>query len=148
MPAYALANLRPTAHLDDEVLTYMERIQETLDPFGGRFLVHGAPDRDVVEGDWPAALVVIGFPSMADARAWYASPAYREILPLRTRHMDGDTLLIDGVGPGYHPATTAAALRDARNPGVTPGDARESETQIQHSVPRTDRRAPAARRVT
>ena len=39
--AYAIAHLR-TPQLNDDVLDYLERIQATLDPFGGRFLVHGA----------------------------------------------------------------------------------------------------------
>ncbi|MGI5481012.1 DUF1330 domain-containing protein [Streptomyces lavendofoliae] len=115
MTAYALGNLRPPAVLDDEVLSYMERIQATLDPYGGRFLVHGAPAREVREGAWDAALVIIGFPSMDHARDWYDSDAYQELIPLRTRHMAGDILLIDGVAPGYDPAATAAALRTARS---------------------------------
>ncbi|MHB9855525.1 DUF1330 domain-containing protein [Streptomyces krungchingensis] len=54
------------------------------------------------------------FPSFADARAWYDSPAYQELLPLRTRHIDGDLLLVDGVAPGYRAAETAQHLRAAR----------------------------------
>ncbi|MER5311520.1 DUF1330 domain-containing protein [Streptomyces sp. NPDC002773] len=111
MTAYAIANLRPTAALHDEVLQYMERVKSTLDPFGGHFLVHGAPERDVKEGEWPGAVVLVGFPSMEDARAWYDSAAYQELIPLRARHMAGDLQLIDGVGPGYDPAATAAVLR-------------------------------------
>ncbi|MEU2154959.1 DUF1330 domain-containing protein [Streptomyces sp. NPDC019396] len=113
--AYAIANLRPPARLDDEVFTYMERIQATLDPFGGRFLVHGAPRREVREGEWPAALVLIGFPSMDAARGWYDSQAYQELIPLRTRHIAGDAMLIEGVPPGYDAADTAAVLRAAQS---------------------------------
>ncbi|MGW2562508.1 DUF1330 domain-containing protein [Streptomyces sp. NPDC001514] len=114
MSAYAIANLFPPARLDDEVFTYMERIQATLDPYGGRFLVHGAPQRDVREGEWPAALVIIGFPSMDAARGWYDSEAYQELAPLRTRHLRGDVILIDGVPPGYEAAETAARLREVQ----------------------------------
>ncbi|MFJ8664786.1 DUF1330 domain-containing protein [Streptomyces sp. NPDC093600] len=114
MTAYAIGNLRPGPVPADEVLTYIERIQATLDPFGGRFLVHGAPRREVREGAWPCALVIIGFPSFDQARDWYDSAAYQELIPLRTRHMDGDILLIDGVGPDYDPAATAALMRAAR----------------------------------
>lgn len=41
MSAYALAHLR---HVDPhpDVLEYMEKIQGTLDPFSGRFIVHRA----------------------------------------------------------------------------------------------------------
>jgi uncharacterized protein (DUF1330 family) len=113
MTAYAIGNLQPKPVLDDEVFTYMDRIQATLDPFGGRFLVHGAPEREVKEGEWPGALVIIGFPTYESARTWYDSEAYRALIPLRTRHMTGDILLIDGVPEDYDPATTAAALRAA-----------------------------------
>ncbi|MCX4983080.1 DUF1330 domain-containing protein [Streptomyces sp. NBC_00572] len=111
MTAYAIGNLHPKPVLDEEVFTYMERVQATLDPFGGRFLVHGAPEREVREGTWPGALVIIGFPTYADARGWYESEPYRALIPLRTRHMAGDVLLIDGVAPGYDPAATAASRR-------------------------------------
>jgi uncharacterized protein (DUF1330 family) len=111
MPAYAIAHLR-TPNINDEVLEYIERIQATLDPFGGRFLVHGA-QVEVMEGEWPGTVVVLEFPSGEDAHAWYDSPAYKEILPLRTRNIDGDTLIVRGVGPGYDPARTAATLREA-----------------------------------
>ncbi|MGC5409944.1 DUF1330 domain-containing protein [Streptomyces sp. DT225] len=86
------------------------RIQSTLDPYGGRFLVHKAPVA-VVEGARPGAVVVIGFPSLGEARTWYASPAYRELVPLRARNMAGDVVLVEGVAPDYDPRGTAAALR-------------------------------------
>lgn len=109
MPAYALAHLRtPTLHPD--VLDYIERIQSTLDPFGGRFLVHGA-EVDVREGPWPGTVVIIEFPGVDQARAWYESPAYQEILPRRTDHIEGEAIIVEGVAPDYDPRKTAAALR-------------------------------------
>ncbi|MFE6226431.1 DUF1330 domain-containing protein [Streptomyces sp. NPDC057854] len=114
MTAYAIAALRPTADLHEDVLWYMERVQSTLDPFGGRFLIHGAPERDVKEGEWPTSIVLVGFPSMDHARRWYDSAAYQELIPLRARHLAGDLQLIDGVAPGYDPAATAALLRAGR----------------------------------
>jgi uncharacterized protein (DUF1330 family) len=112
MPAYGLAHLR-TPQINDDVLEYIERIQATLDPFGGRFLVHG-PQVEVVEGTWPGSVVILEFPDTEAARAWYESPAYQEILPLRTNHIEGDVILVDGVPPGYDPARTAAALRSGQ----------------------------------
>ncbi|GAA3076338.1 DUF1330 domain-containing protein [Streptomyces olivoverticillatus] len=111
MPAYALAHLAEAAPTP-EVLEYIERIQETLDPFGGRFLVHGGTV-EVREGSWEGPLVIIGFPDMERARGWYDSPAYRAILPLRTRHIGGDVILVEGVAPGYEAAATARQLREA-----------------------------------
>ncbi|MGH9112839.1 MAG: DUF1330 domain-containing protein [Acidimicrobiales bacterium] len=110
MPAYAIAHLR-TPQINDEVLEYLERIQATLDPHHGRFLVHGA-DVDVKEGPWPGTVVVIEFPDVGAAQAWYDSPAYQAILPLRTDNIDGSAVIVDGVAPGYDPAKTAAALRE------------------------------------
>ncbi|HET9666854.1 MAG TPA: DUF1330 domain-containing protein [Desertimonas sp.] len=110
MPAYALAHLR-TPRINDEVLEYIERIQATLDPFGGRFLVHGS-EVDVKEGPWPGTVVIVEFPDVDAAEAWYGSPAYQVILPLRTHNIDGSTLIVDGVAPGYDAAHTAAVLRE------------------------------------
>jgi uncharacterized protein (DUF1330 family) len=92
----------------------MERIQDTMDPFGGRFLVHGtAPD--VIEGPLEGAYVLIEFPDMDKARAWYESDAYQAILPMRTDNIEGAAVLLQGVPPGYDAAATAKAMRAAQN---------------------------------
>ncbi|MEU0194665.1 DUF1330 domain-containing protein [Streptomyces afghaniensis] len=109
MPAYGFAHLRSRRNHSD-IIEYLERIQATLDPFAGRFVIHGPP-AEVVEGTWPGSMVLIEFPSLAEARAWYDSPAYRAILTLRTDHIEGDVLLIEGVGPNYDPAERARKLR-------------------------------------
>ncbi|WP_330332771.1 DUF1330 domain-containing protein [Streptomyces sp. NBC_00536] len=111
MTAYAIAHLRPDT-MNDDILRYIEEIQATMDPFEGAFLVHGATP-EVLEGPFPGTVVVIGFPDIERARAWYASPAYQELLPLRTRHIPGEAVLIDGVPPGYDATKRAAALRAA-----------------------------------
>jgi uncharacterized protein (DUF1330 family) len=41
MPAYAIGHLRDVA-VGPEIVEYLERIDETLAPFGGRFIIHGA----------------------------------------------------------------------------------------------------------
>jgi uncharacterized protein (DUF1330 family) len=75
---------------------YLERIDATLAPHGGRFIVHGGP-ADVREGTSPGDVIVIEFPDRAHAAQWYESPAYQAILPLRTNNSVGTALLIDGV---------------------------------------------------
>jgi uncharacterized protein (DUF1330 family) len=111
MPAYALAHLRnPGPHPD--VFTYLERIQSTLDPFGGRFLVHGATV-EVKEDAWAGTVVIIGFPDIDAARGWYDSPAYQAILPMRTDNIDGAAIIVDGVAPGHDPAELADQMRRA-----------------------------------
>lgn len=111
MTAYGLAHLRqPGGPLHPEVLEYMERIQATMDPYGAKFLVHGAPV-EVIEGVWPGSLVLIEFPSLESARKWYDSGAYREILHLRTDHLVGDLILVEGAAPDHDSAELAAQLR-------------------------------------
>ncbi|MDL4819401.1 DUF1330 domain-containing protein [Actinomadura opuntiae] len=113
MTAYALAHLHTPASLHDDVFTYMERIQATMDPFGGRFIVHGETP-DVREGTWTGDLVLLEFPDIDAARAWYDSPAYQEIKHLRADHIPGTLLLIDGCGRDHDSAAMAAAVRAAQ----------------------------------
>ncbi|MFE7155678.1 DUF1330 domain-containing protein [Streptomyces sp. NPDC057636] len=110
MTAYAIAALRNTTVPNEEVFDYMERIQSTLDPFGGGFLVHGAQPEDI-EGAWPGGVVVISFPDKAAAHGWYDSDAYQELIPLRTRNLDGEVIFVEGVPEGYDPSSTAARMR-------------------------------------
>ncbi|MFI8340632.1 DUF1330 domain-containing protein [Streptomyces sp. NPDC085639] len=111
MTAYAIAHIRPET-VNEDILTYIETMQSTMDPFGGRFLVHGK-EVEVLEGPFPGTVVVLGFPDIERARAWYASDAYRAILPLRTNHMAGEVILVEGVPADYDASKTAAGLREA-----------------------------------
>lgn len=99
MPSYAIAHLHEV-DFGPEIAQYLTRIDATLAPFGGRFLIHGAK-AEAVEGSWSADVIVIEFPGGAAARGWYDSPAYREILPLRLAHAAGVVLFVDGVEPGH-----------------------------------------------
>lgn len=99
MPAYAIAVTRQT-RFGEEIRAYLAGIDATLAPFGGRYLVHGGR-RVALEGEWPGDVVVIGFPSMAQAQAWYGSPAYAAIRPLRTANTVGEVVLVEGVAEGH-----------------------------------------------
>ncbi|QFU18065.1 DUF1330 domain-containing protein [Microvirga thermotolerans] len=102
MPAYAIGHLRNVL-MGPEIVEYLERIDATLAPFGGRFLIHGGIP-ETVEGTWDGALVVIAFPDMERVRAWYASPEYQAILRLRTDRSESTVVFYEGV-PGDHRAT-------------------------------------------
>ncbi|MFF2328745.1 MULTISPECIES: DUF1330 domain-containing protein [unclassified Streptomyces] len=115
MPAYAIAHLQEVVPVP-EIVEYIERITATFEPYGGRFLVHAA-QHEVKEGSWPGNVVVIGFPGIAEARAWWDSPAYQEIAPLRSRHIEGDIILVEGVPESYDPTATATAMREALTTG-------------------------------
>jgi uncharacterized protein (DUF1330 family) len=106
MTAYAVAHLRKVT-LGPAIAEYLQRIDATLEPFRGRFLVHGGTI-EVREGTWPGHLVIIEFGDREHARMWYESAAYQEILPLRTNNSEGDVIFADGVSPG-HRATDVLA---------------------------------------
>ena len=95
MPAYVIADVTVT---DPPAMEeYRKQVPATLAKYGGRFLVRGGAHQ-TVEGDWkPARLVVIEFPSLADARRWYDSEEYRGPKALRMRAGQTNVLIVDGV---------------------------------------------------
>jgi uncharacterized protein (DUF1330 family) len=107
MPSYAVAHMRQVT-MGPAVVEYLQRIDATLAPFGGRFIVHGGKV-EVLEGSWPGHLIVIEFPDRGQASAWYNSGTYQEIVTLRTGNSESDVIMIDGVG-SEHKATDVLAV--------------------------------------
>ena len=99
MPSYAVAHMHEVS-MGPPIVDYLQRIDATLAPFGGRFLVHGDLP-EVLEGSWDGFLIVIEFPDRGQAEGWYQSVAYQDIAPLRTSSSRSDIILVDGVGPEH-----------------------------------------------
>lgn len=96
---YAVAHLWDVTFGPD-IVEYLRRIDGTLEPYQGEFLIHGSQP-ELLEGDWKGYLVVVAFPSRQHARDWYESTAYQAILPLRTGNSQGTALLLEGVPPQH-----------------------------------------------
>lgn len=95
MAAFVIADIEVTD--PDLFAKYGEQAGPTIAPFDGKALVLGG-ETDVVEGDWqPNRLVILEFPSLEQARAWYNSPAYQKILPLRLSASRGSFLFVEGI---------------------------------------------------
>jgi len=80
---------------------YQRQVPDTLVPYGGKFVVRGGT-ADTLEGAWsPQRVVVLEFPSGAQARAWHGSAAYQAIAPIRHRNSTTNFLtVVEGVeGP-------------------------------------------------
>jgi uncharacterized protein (DUF1330 family) len=73
MPTFAVAHLH-NVNIGPAIVDYLQRIDATLEPFAGRFLVHGGKV-ERLEGNWSGDLVIIEFPDRERARAWYQSAA-------------------------------------------------------------------------
>lgn len=102
MAAYAVAIVRET-RFGPEVRRYLELIDETLKPYGGQYRIHGGP-YEKLEGAWTGDLIVIEFPNLERARAWYHSDNYAAIRPLRVANTTGEVFLVPGVD-SQHKAT-------------------------------------------
>ncbi|CTQ45064.1 DUF1330 domain-containing protein [Roseibium aggregatum] len=95
MTCYAIGHLREI-EMGPDIVAYLEGIDATLAPFDGRFIIHGG-EKHQLEGAFQGDLIAIAFPDRVRAEAWYASPAYRTILPLRLNKAVGEVFLIEGV---------------------------------------------------
>jgi uncharacterized protein (DUF1330 family) len=105
---YAIAYLRDV-DFGAEIVEYIEKIDATMAPYGGRFLVHGG-EITPAEGSWDGDIVMLEFPSVDAAKEWYASPGYQEILPLRTEHSQSIAAIVAGVPTGYRAVDKLAQL--------------------------------------
>jgi uncharacterized protein (DUF1330 family) len=95
MASYGVGLLREVK-MGPPIVEYLERIDETLAPYDGHFIVHGG-ELEMLEGESPGVLVVIEFPDADTARKWYASPAYQEILPRRAENSASTIFIVEGV---------------------------------------------------
>ncbi|TLQ47175.1 DUF1330 domain-containing protein [Streptomyces marianii] len=80
---------------EERMAEYRAKVLRTLELYGGEFMIRGG-EFEVLEGDWrPTHLSVMVFPTADQARQWYTSPEYRDIVPLRDgTHMD--LILVEG----------------------------------------------------
>jgi uncharacterized protein (DUF1330 family) len=94
MAAYVIAEVNVTdPALYDE---YRKLVPATVAKYGGRFAVRGGAV-ETKEGGWnPARMVVLEFPTMAQARAWYHSPEYAPALALRHKAANAKLILVEG----------------------------------------------------
>ena len=112
MVTYLVNHLRiPNGVPNEEGLSYLEQVEATVAPFGGRWLAQGEPD--VIEGAWPGSVVLMEFPDRASAQAWYESSEYRRIVALRTGNAISDLVFIDGLPEGFTVAGFAGDVRAA-----------------------------------
>ena len=68
--------------------------------YGGRFLARGGRI-EPLEGSWsPKRVVILEFPSMAQARAWSDSPEYAPAKRLRLMSAKSNLVMIEGFVTG------------------------------------------------
>lgn len=76
---------------------YRDKAIASMKAFGGK-LVAATNNIDCREGDsHPSRIVMLEFPSMENARAWYESPAYQELLPIRLSANEDKMVIFEGL---------------------------------------------------
>jgi uncharacterized protein (DUF1330 family) len=97
-PAYLIAETEVTDHAAFQ--KYAEKVPETLAPFRGRFhyIVRGGKTQ-ALEGQPPKGIVVIAFDTTEKALAWYNSPAYEAIKPIRQGASVSRIFMAEGLPP-------------------------------------------------
>lgn len=95
MAAYILVDIKVTDPARYE--EYKRLAQSAVEARGGRYLVRGG-ETVVLEGRWqPNRIVVLEFPTMAQARAFHDSVEYRAARGKRTGAAEMSMIAVAGV---------------------------------------------------
>ena len=97
MPAYVINDMEVT----DPALfeEYKKLSPATVALYGGRFLARGGRI-ETLEGSWsPKRVVILEFPSMAQAQAWSDSPEYAPAKRLRQISAISNLIMVEGLEP-------------------------------------------------
>ncbi len=94
MTAYVIVDVEVTD--PERYGRYKALAKPVVEAFGGKYLAR-AGRTDTLEGDWaPTRLVILEFPSLAQAHLWLNSPEYREARELRQATAKTRMVVIEG----------------------------------------------------
>jgi uncharacterized protein (DUF1330 family) len=97
MPAYVIVDV--DVRDAEAYREYRERAPATVAAAGGRYVVRGGGVTHVEPGWDFHRFVVLEFPSVEAAKAWYGSPAYQKILPIRLASTRSRMAFVEGLDP-------------------------------------------------
>lgn len=96
MPAYLIAQREGPVRDEAAMAEYQRMNRENPGDFKLKPLaVYGATD--ALEGDAPDGTIIIEFPSVEEARAWYNSPGYQAAIPFRQKAADYRIFIVEGL---------------------------------------------------
>ncbi len=95
MPAYVIV-LRESPIRDAAEFTEYQRLTRQIkgDLKPTPRVIYGTTQ--ALEGEAPDGVIVLEFPTMEEARAWYDSPGYQTALPHRLKSADYRAFIVDG----------------------------------------------------
>jgi uncharacterized protein (DUF1330 family) len=78
---------------------YKRLAPPSIAQYGGRYIARGGAT-EVLEGEWqPTRLVILEFPTMDQAKAWWASAEYAGAKAMRHRSASTNMVVLEGL-PG------------------------------------------------
>ncbi|HEX8456809.1 MAG TPA: DUF1330 domain-containing protein [Pyrinomonadaceae bacterium] len=81
----------------DRYEAYKQMVPPSLAAYDGRFIVRGG-EVETLEGEWsPTRLVIVEFPSVERAKAWWSSEEYAEAKALRQATARSRMIVVAGV---------------------------------------------------
>ncbi len=87
-------------HNETDYARYRSMVSPGLEAAGGSYLARGGAV-DVLEGAWrPGRIVLVRFPSLAAARAWWSSPGYEAPKRLRQSATTTNMIAVEGLQDG------------------------------------------------
>ena len=76
---------------------YKKLAGATVAQYGGKYIVRGGA-AETLEGDWqPGRIVVLEFPSLTKAKAWWASPQYGPAKAIRQASSVTRMIAVEGI---------------------------------------------------
>jgi uncharacterized protein (DUF1330 family) len=94
MPAYVIADV--TVNDATAMEEYRKQVPATIAKYGGRYLVRGGAHQ-ALEGEWkPNRLVILEFPTLAQAQRWYDSEEYKGPKALRMKAGRTNVVMVEG----------------------------------------------------
>ncbi len=95
MKAYVIVNV--AVQDAERYKDYVKAATLTVVSYGGRYIVRGGR-AERLEGSLAVnRVVVLEFPSYAQAKSWYESAEYREAAAIRQSCSTGDLVLVEGM---------------------------------------------------
>lgn len=95
MTAYIIVDVKITDAQRYE--DYKKLTPASLEPFEGKFIVRGG-QTETLEGDWqPGRIVVLQFPSLQQAKAWWSSDGYAPAKALRQATAITRMIMVEGL---------------------------------------------------
>jgi uncharacterized protein (DUF1330 family) len=95
MAAYLIIRVKVTDW--DRYREYMARTPAALAKYGGRFIARGGGSVTLEGPEETRRLALVEFPSLEQARAFYASPDYQAAKALRDGACEAEFVALDGL---------------------------------------------------